>query len=106
MVFVYIRIYFAARARARRAVKKPPKKKKAQPLASIEVEESALPGPATPTVKAPPPTATITTSFSKKPPSSGPPTPDGRKTVGFMEPLSTTTEEKPTIRVHSSSSPE
>jgi hypothetical protein len=57
MVFVYIRIYFAARARARRAVRKPPKPKAAP--APIEIEDrhpvshrqSSNPVPQTPTVK-------------------------------------------------------
>lgn len=39
MVFVYIRIYFAARARARRAVRKPPKPKPPSSAGAIEIEE-------------------------------------------------------------------
>lgn len=119
MVFVYIRIYFAARARARRAVRKPPKAK--AHLASIEDHHAGL--PATPTTKSTTSmaagTTTVDTSFSKRPPStpdmvgasrggvpSLPSTPDGRtvKQVGFQVPLETNNEQQQQQASQSSSS--
>jgi hypothetical protein len=109
MVFVYIRIYFAARARARRAVRKPPKAK--AHLASIEVEDHHHRLPPTPTTKTNPSIpVTVDTSFSKRPvPSessclarfpSQPSTPDGRtvKQVGFQDPLETLKKTEVVVR--------
>jgi len=93
MVFVYIRIYFAARARARRCVRKPPKPK--PQLSSIEIEDTTNRRGGTKL------SSSSDGGKSHKSQDKGrralgssssvPPTPDGRivKQVGFQEPPKT-----------------